>query len=255
MPVTKNLSAVIITFNEEQHISRCIDSLAQVADEILVVDSFSTDTTKEICMSKGVRFLENVFEGHIEQKNFAANAASYDFVLSLDADEELSDELIKFILQEKKNFTSDAYKFNRLNNYCGQWIKHCGWYPDKKIRLWNRQKGKWGGTNPHDKIILDKNTKVHYNNADIKHYTFQKLSEHVAQIHYFTTISAAAAFQKGKKAGVAKIIISPFAKFMRCYFLQLGFLDGFFGFVICINNGYYTFLENLKLWELHQKGT
>ena len=192
--------------------------------------------------------------GHIEQKNFAAAAASHDYVLSLDADEELSDKLQQFILKEKKNFTHHAYKFNRLNNYCGQWIKHCGWYPDKKIRLWNRLKGHWGGTNPHDKITLEHNASIKYYAADIKHYTFQNLSEHITQIHYFTTISAKAAYHNGKKASIGKIIFSPFAKFIRSYFLQLGFLDGFYGFVICINNGYYKFLENLKLWELHRTG-
>ena len=253
MSSIKKLSAVVITYNEEKHIARCIDSLTQVADEILVIDSFSTDSTKEICLLKGVKFIENTFEGHIEQKNFAAKSASHDFVLSLDADEELSEELIAFILREKAHFKSDAYKFNRLNNYCGQWIKHCGWYPDKKIRLWNKQKGKWGGTNPHDKIVLDKNATIQYHNADIKHYTFQNLNEHVDQIHYFTTISASASYQKGKKVRIFKIVLSPFTKFIHCYVFQLGFLDGFFGFVICINNGYYSFLENLKLWDLHQK--
>jgi len=139
------ISAVIITFNEEKNIGRCLDSLQKVADEIVVVDSCSNDKTCEICEKYGVRFIQNRFKGHIEQKNFAMQQAEYDWVLSLDADEVLSLELTDSILKVKKDWVIDGYAFNRLTNYCGTWIRHCGWYPDTKLRLWDKRRGRWGG--------------------------------------------------------------------------------------------------------------
>src|SRR5207247_875910 len=143
------------------------------ADEIIVVDSMSTDGTKAICTSYGVTFIEQPFLGYIEQKNFAMNSASHDYVLSLDADECLSDALKKSILAEKQNgFTFDCYRMNRLSSFCGQWIKHGTWYPDRKIRLINRKKGKWGGVNPHDKIVMNESTSLKQLHGDILHYTY-----------------------------------------------------------------------------------
>ncbi|MFI5135444.1 MAG: glycosyltransferase family 2 protein, partial [Chitinophagales bacterium] len=146
------ISAVIITFNEEKKIARCIDSLNGVADELVVVDSFSTDATVEICKAKSVRFIQHAFEGYIQQKNFAVTQATNDFILSLDADECLSEELRLSILAVKNDLKFDGYIMNRRTNFCGQWIHHSGWYPDRKLRLWNRNKGAWGGTDPHDKV-------------------------------------------------------------------------------------------------------
>ena len=141
------LTAVIITKNEEFNISRCLQSLKDVADEIVVVDSFSTDSTEEICKSFNVRFVQQEWLGYSEQKNFANSLASNDWIFSIDADEVLSDELKKSILELKnKNISDDnVFSMNRLTNYCGHWIRHCGWYPDRKIRIWNRKVGKWQG--------------------------------------------------------------------------------------------------------------
>ena len=150
------LSAVIITYNEEEHLEKCLNSLIDVADEIIVVDSFSTDKTKEICIAKGARFVEHKFDGHIEQKNYAISQAKNQYVLSLDADEALTEALKIEVKNIINNWEYDAYVFNRLTNYCGTWIKHSGWYPDKKLRLWDVTKGKWGGENPHDMVIMDK---------------------------------------------------------------------------------------------------
>jgi glycosyltransferase involved in cell wall biosynthesis len=151
------LSGVIITFNEELKIKQCIESLESVCDEILVVDSFSTDKTKEICETKNVKFICNKFLGHIEQKNFAKNSAKYDHIISLDADELLDEKAQKNILKLKENWAYNGYHFNRLNNYCGKWIKYGSWYPDEKLRLFDRRKGYWGGINPHDQFILTEN--------------------------------------------------------------------------------------------------
>ncbi|MBT8332765.1 MAG: glycosyltransferase family 2 protein, partial [Deltaproteobacteria bacterium] len=137
------ISAVIITYNEERNIGRCLDSVREVADEIVVVDSYSTDKTKEICHSMNVKFLQHHFEGHIEQKNYAVSCASCGQVLSLDADEVLSEKLQQSILAAKQSWRFDGYSFNRLTNYWGKWNRHSGWYPDTKLRLWDRSKGRW----------------------------------------------------------------------------------------------------------------
>ena len=244
------LSVVIITFNEEKDIARCLGSVKSIADEILVVDSFSTDKTKEICASFGVRFIENKFEGHIQQKNFAAKQAAYNHVLSLDADEALSPELKQSIIDAKNSFTADGYTFNRLNSYCGQWIKHSAWYPDKKLRLWNKRKGSWGGENPHDRFEMETNSVIKHLKGDLLHYTYHTVQQHVAQVGKFTDIGAQAAFNKGRKAPVIKIVLYPIWKFIRDYIFHAGFLDGFYGFVICIISAHATFIKYIKIREL-----
>lgn len=246
------LSAVIITFNEERNIERCILSVQDLADEILVVDSFSTDQTKAICERLGVRFIEHAFDGHIEQKNWAMQQATHDFVLSLDADEALTPELQQSISAIKETPTHDGYVFNRLTNFCGQWIKHCGWYPDKKLRLWNRTKGKWGGMNPHDKVIMEKGAKVKELPQDILHYSFYTVEEHLKQIDYFTDISSKAAFEKGQKSSAFKIFYKSTFKFFRDYVLKLGFLDGYYGYVVCKNSARAKRMKYEKLLA-HQK--
>ena len=147
------ISAVIITYNEELNLERCLLSLQGIADEIIVVDSFSTDKTVEIAKNFGAHVFQQVFLGYVEQKNFALSKTNYLHVLSLDADEEISEKLRESILEVKENWTHDGYYFNRLTNYGGKWIKHTSWYPSKKLRLWDKRKGEWGGMNPHDKFI------------------------------------------------------------------------------------------------------
>ncbi|MBL4668443.1 MAG: glycosyltransferase family 2 protein [Flavobacteriales bacterium] len=245
------LSVVIITFNEEKNIARCLESVIDVADDVVVVDSFSIDKTQQICIEKKVRFVEHKFDGHIEQKNWAITQAKYQYVLSLDADEVLTEELQKAINQIKKNWEGDGYSFNRLTNYCGQWIKHCGWYPDKKLRLWDSSKGSWGGENPHDKVIMQNNTKIKHIRLDILHYSYYTIEEHTKQLNYFAEISADAAFKKGKKSNGFKIIYKSWFKFFRNYILKLGILDGRYGYVICKNTAKETALKYAKLQELN----
>ena len=136
------LSVVIITYNEERNIARCLDSIKEIADEIIVVDSYSIDKTVEICKSYSAKVFQHKFEGHIQQKNYALEKTSFYFALSLDADEVLSDELRKSIASVKSDWKYDGYEMNRLTNYCGAWIRHGGWYPDRKIRLFDKRKGK-----------------------------------------------------------------------------------------------------------------
>ncbi len=244
------LSVVIITFNEEKNIERCLTSVKPIADDVVVVDSFSTDKTKLICIENNARFVEHQFDGHIEQKNWALTQAKHQYVLSLDADEALTPELQEAILQVKNNWQYDGYSFNRLTNFCGTWIKHCGWYPDKKLRLWDITKGKWGGMNPHDKVIMDKGATTHHINKDILHYSFYTVEQHLKQIDYFTDISSKAAFEKGKKSNAFIIFYKSTFKFFRDYFLKQGFLDGYHGYVVCKNSAYAKKLKYSKLRDL-----
>lgn len=249
------ISVVIITFNEERNIERCILSVKSVADEILVVDSFSKDRTQEICEKHGVRFVQHAFEGHIEQKNWAASQATYPHVLSLDADEALDDVLQVQILEVKSNWTAAGYEMNRLTNYCGKWVHHCGWYPDTKLRLWDSRLGKWAGTNPHDKYEMQAGCKIQKLRGDILHYSYYTREDHYKQVDYFTTILAQSQYKIGKKASIMVLYMSPIVKFFKDYFLKLGFLDGKTGFIICRISAYATFVKYRKLRNLiHSNG-
>ena len=246
------LSVVIITYNEDKNIARCLDSVMAIADDVVVVDSFSTDKTKQICIERNARFVEHKFDGHIEQKNWAITQTKHQVVLSLDADEALTEQLQKEILTIKNNWQYDGYSFNRLTNFCGTWIKHCGWYPDKKLRLWDTTKGAWGGENPHDKVMMQKGASIKHINHDILHYSFYTIEQHLKQIEYFTDISSKAAFEKGKTSNSFKIFYKSTFKFIRDYFLKLGFLDGYHGYVVCKNSAYAKKLKYKKLKVLNQ---
>lgn len=246
----QKISAVIITKNEERNIGRCIDSLEGVVDEVVVIDSFSTDRTKEICLEKGVRFIENPFEGHIQQKNYAKNQAKYDYVLSLDADEALDEDLKKSILEVKYNWTKDGYCMNRLTNYCGKWIRYGEWYPDRKLRLWDRRKGNWGGLNPHDKFMMKKNASLGRLKGDILHYSFHSVFQHINQMNYLSEISAKSYFENKRASSLFHVIFSPLYAFMRSYVFKLGFLSGYYGFVTASVDAHFTFLKYVKIREL-----
>lgn len=248
------LSVVIIAFNEEKNIGRCLESVKDIADEIVVLDSFSVDRTSEICNSFGVKFFQHVFDGHIQQKNRAITYATYPYVLSLDADEALDDDLKKSIAAVKSNWTHDGYYMNRLTNYCGHWVRHCNWYPDKKLRLWDSRKGSWMGVNPHDKYELrngDKNTT--WLKGDILHYSYYTLDDHYKQIEYFTSIASKAFVEAGKKAPFYKLILNPIAKFLDHYVLHLGFLDGKAGYLISKLSAYATYLKYKKIRTIYKQ--
>jgi glycosyltransferase involved in cell wall biosynthesis len=250
------LSVVIITFNEEKNIRRCIDSVQGIADEVIVVDSFSTDKTHLICEEYSVKFHTHAFQGHVQQKNYALKLASSEYVLSLDADEALSSELKDSLLTAKKQVTLDAYSLNRLTNYCGSWIHHCGWYPDRRIRLWRKEKGSWGGENPHDKVIMADKTSIGHLEGDLLHYSFPSISDHIKQLDKFTTISSQEAYKKNKRVvPFIHIVVYPFLTFLKMYLLKLGFMDGYAGFLVCVSGAYYKFLKYAKLNQLQKRSS
>ncbi len=248
------LSGVIITYNEEKKIAKCLQSLEGVVDEIVVIDSFSEDQTENICKKYGVRFIKNEFRGHIEQKNFAITQAKYDYILSLDADEILSDKLKKSILAKKENISFDGYSMNRRNFYCGKKIKYSGWYPDIKIRLFDRRKAKWGGENPHDEIVMMNKQYTNHLTGDLLHYTFDSIQEHELQMKKFAKISANYKYKNKIQREIVhlKTFISPIYRFLNLFFLKKGFLDGKAGFKICYEEAKYTFRKYNLLRKLYK---
>ncbi|NGF75061.1 glycosyltransferase family 2 protein [Fluviicola sp. SGL-29] len=246
------LTAAIITYNEEGNIERCIRSLLPVADEVFVVDSFSTDRTKEICLELGARFIEHPFQGHIQQKNYALENAAFDWVLSLDADEALTEELQQSILKIKSNPQYNGYRFNRLTNYCGHWVKYCGWYPDTKVRLVRKIKARWMGTNPHDRLDMISGEATGFLEGDLLHYSYNSRDEHYKQIEYFGDIAAKELFEQGKTTSYFMIITKVTAQFIKSFFIKKGFLDGRTGFTISRLSAYATYRKYIKLLKLQR---
>jgi glycosyltransferase involved in cell wall biosynthesis len=235
------LSVVIITYNEENNIARCVDSVKDIADEILVLDSFSTDRTPAICRELGVRFEQHAFDGHIQQKNRAKNLATNKWVLSLDADEVPDAKLLENIKQLKEiEFGSmPGYRMNRLNFYCGKPIKTCGWYPDSKLRLWNKDAGEWRGVNPHDRFELFDDAKTGTISGDILHNTYPTHAHMVKQVNRFAEIAAEQNSQRPLLYLIFKLIFATPARFIRSYFIKQGIRDGRAGLLI----SYYQTLE------------
>lgn len=246
------ISAIIITFNESKNIARCLQSLTDVVEEIVVVDSFSTDDTVAICKSFGVKIVQHPWIGYTAQKNFGNAQAQHSWVLSIDADEAVSEELKKSILKIKQQPTSDGYMLSRLTNYCGHWVRHGDWYPDVKLRLWNKALGHWQG-HIHEEVTLSKPSRIGVLQGDLLHYSYYSVLDHVAQMLKFTELMAQDNVAKNKKSSLIKIIFSPCVKFVKGYFLRLGFLDGYHGFIIAKMSAHATFLKYVRTLELQKK--
>ncbi len=236
------ISGVVIAFNEEAKIEACLRSLNLVCDEIIVLDSGSTDRTVSIACALGAKVHFQVFQGHIEQKNTAIQFAKNNWVLSLDADEVLSEELISAIHQIRGALPTKAFRFPRLNNYCGQWIRYGAWYPDRKIRLWHRHYGTWGGRNPHDQVLVQKAVAVVDLPFDILHYSYDKPEDLRLQSDKFAAIARSTLNKEGSNACRLPLPRALF-KFLRDYIFKQGILDGKAGLVIAFHNARYTYLK------------
>lgn len=245
------ISAVIITRNEERRIATCLSSLQGVVDEIVVIDSGSTDKTEEICKKHGAHFEFREWEGYSSAKNYGNEIAASDYILSIDADEALSQELRASLLAIKDKLRG-AYSFSRLTSYCGKWIRHGAWYPDIKIRLFAKGVANWQGS-VHEKLVLQDPTQLTKLKGDLLHYSIESISDQIAKINQYSTIMADQMFAKGKKASWVKLLLSPIARFIRMYLVQGGFRDGFLGFVIARNSAFSTFLRYAKLRQLYRK--
>jgi glycosyltransferase involved in cell wall biosynthesis len=247
------LSIVIITYNEERNIGRCLDSVAGLSDDIVVVDSLSTDGTETLCRRPSVRFISHPWEGFSGSKNFANTQARHNLILSLDADEALSPDLRDSIAAFAASSTPEPGKFNRLTNYCGRWIRHGGWYPDTKVRIFDRTATRWNGA-IHEVLEGIDESRAVLLSGDCHHYTYYTVAEHLRQMRTFTDLQAREGFNRGKKASPARLIISPASKFIRDYGFRLGFLDGKNGLIIGALSAYATWLKYAKLRTL-QSGT
>lgn len=245
------ISAVIITFNEQEHIGQCLASLQDIADEIIVLDSYSTDQTKIICQQYGAKFAQQPFISYVQQKNAAIALAQYPYILSIDADEVLSDDLRHSILAIKHNWQFDTYTFNRRNNFCGYWVRYGGWYPDRKTRLFDRNKATWAGGNPHEYIQLKTTASKGTLKGDLLHYTVQNIAQFTAQNNHYSTLQAQDMFKNGKsKVTWFHLTLKPLWRFINTYLLKGGFLDGKIGFIIAIHAAHTVFNRYAKLWEL-----
>jgi glycosyltransferase involved in cell wall biosynthesis len=224
-----------------------------VADEVIVVDSFSDDRTVEIALSLGAKVKQSTFTGYINQKNKAINAASSHYVLLLDADEFLSEELAASILKEKDNFVYKAYSMKRCNIFRNQYIRHGLWYPDRKLRLFDKRYGKCGGLNPHDEIIMDTITNVKLLEGDMYHHTFETVAAYRKRNNEVSTVVAQSIFDAGIRKSRYKIVFSPLWSFINGYFLRLGFLEGYNGLVIALLSAQQSFLKYQKLRQLQRQ--
>ena len=238
------ISATIITYNEERNIARAIESL-RCCDEIIVVDSGSSDRTVELATNLGARVIESPWPGYAKQKNLAAERASNDWILSLDADEALSEALEAEIWNLKKSGPHfDAYTMPRLARYLGRWIYHTGWYPDRKIRLYDRRKARWVGDFVHESVKIDGH--VGHLESNLLHFTCDSLSEHLRTLDRYTTLAAEDLVANKVPVPLWSLICDPPWTFVRAYFFKRGFLDGLEGLIISYMAAFYTFLKYSK---------
>jgi glycosyltransferase involved in cell wall biosynthesis len=251
-PKKIRLSAVIITFNEERNIARCLQSLAPVADEIIVIDSFSTDSTKDVCDRFGVRFVHHAWEGYSKSKNFANSLATGDYILSIDADEALSETLQRSIVEFKKSPTHDVYSLNRLTDYCGKWVRFGGWYPDLKKRLFKREIATWDGI-VHEELVIRGNHTTAKLSGDMLHYSYPSVETHIKKSIKYAYLIAQRDVEQGKRRNqVIHGMLKPVFSFFKQYVMRLGFLDGYYGFVLACISSFelfmrYTFYKELTL--------
>jgi glycosyltransferase involved in cell wall biosynthesis len=247
------LSATIITLNEERNIERCIDSLLPIADEIIVLDSFSTDKTEAICNAKGVRFEKREWKGYSNAKNYLNNLASHEYIFSIDADEAPDETLQKSILEAKKQGFHSIYAVNRLTNYCGRWIRHSGWYPDIKTRIFPKGKSRWEGEYVHEELVIEGSPEPALLDGHLLHYSYYNYREHRERADKYSQLTAQKLFAKGKKASFIKPFLSGLGRFISMYIIKKGFLDGIMGWKIALISAKSNIFKYKELRRLHHE--
>jgi glycosyltransferase involved in cell wall biosynthesis len=239
------ITATIITFNEEDRIVECLSSLS-CCDEVIVVDSGSTDSTRQLATAKGARVFARAWEGYSKQKNFAADQARNDWILSIDADERLSIELADEITSWKKaNPSARALSMPRRVFYLGRWIKHSGWYPDRKVRLYDRRFSRWEGDFVHESLKVDGN--VDRFNGDLFHFPYRDWNDHLVRIKRYTELAAKAAHATGRRGSMGRLVLGPPVSFIKSFFLHVGFLDGWRGLLIAYMGARYVFAKEVRM--------
>jgi glycosyltransferase involved in cell wall biosynthesis len=241
------ISATIVAFNEERNIGRAIGSLVPCVDEIVVVDSGSSDRTREIAASLGARVIEEPWRGYAAQKNFAASCAVNDWILSIDADEEVTPALATEIASLQPQ-TFNAWNMPRLARYLGRWIRHSGWYPDPKVRLYHREHARWQGEYVHESVQVSGS--VGHLKNDLLHFTCDSLSEHLRTLDRYTSLAAQELVASAKPVPFRRLVTGPAWTFLRSYVIDRGFLDGAHGFMIAGMASFYTFMKYAKARQL-----
>lgn len=250
--MSSTLTAVIITGNEERNIKRCIESLLPVVDEVIVLDSFSTDQTKDLCTQYAkVRFEQHEWLGYSRAKNLANAMSSHDWVISIDADECLSAELQESILTEKNKGFSGVYSLNRLTNYCGKWIYHSGWYPDVKVRIFNRHEVHWVGEFVHEELNIQPNIHNKLCDGHLHHYSYYDAADHLARANRYSMLTAQKLHVAGKRVSWLKPALSAAGRFVAMFILKRGFLDGRMGLQIAYISAKSNILKYRELRRLN----
>jgi glycosyltransferase involved in cell wall biosynthesis len=240
------ISSIVITFNEQERIQACLESVASFSDEIIVVDSHSTDATVDIARKFATRVIEHDWLGYGRQKQLALEAATRPWVFSIDADEVASPELQAEI--RSLPLDCDGYEVARPVWYLGRWIRHSGWYPGYVLRLFPKERGSFTGDAVHESVRVTGPTRRL--RGDLLHYSYRDVAHHVAKMNEFTTLSAGQMYGEGRRAGLGSLVVRPWLEFHKVYLLKRGFLDGFPGLVVSILHAFYVFLKYAKLWEL-----
>ncbi|MCP4713531.1 MAG: glycosyltransferase family 2 protein [Deltaproteobacteria bacterium] len=251
MPERDTLSVTIITLNEQDNIRACLESVAW-ADEVVVVDSFSTDETVAICREYTDRVIQRKWPGFLKQKQFAHEQAGGDWILNLDADERLSPEAAEEIQAKVLQGAcgADGFSFPRKSFYLNRWIRHGGWFPDYKLRLVRRSRGRWSGGNLHEKLVADGEAVCL--NGPILHYVYRDIAHQLTTIDSFSKVAARELYLKGKRFHLALLLCRPLIRFLEMYVWKRGVLDGMAGLVIAVLSSYYVFLKYAKLWEMQK---
>jgi glycosyltransferase involved in cell wall biosynthesis len=246
------ISACVIAKDEADRIGPCLESL-RFCDEVVVLDSGSTDGTQDIVRRMGVRLVETDWPGWIAQKNRAVDAAQHDWILSLDSDERLDPplraELERIRALHDPSDGTVAYEMTRKVHYLGRWILHGGWYPEWRVRLFDRRRARWGGMDPHDRVE-PRGEVVRIATGNIEHYTYRSISDHLARLNRFTSVAAKELFDRGRRARAWSLLMRPPWHAFQAYVLKAGFLDGVPGLVMAVLRGVYSFLKYAKLWEM-----
>jgi len=246
------IAAAIITFNEEKNIERCIKGLVHCVDEIVVLDSFSTDRTKEICGQYNVKFIQDRWEGYAQTKNKLNELIDADYIFSIDADEVPCKTLQSEILKLKNAKNEHIYIVNRITNYCGRWIKHCGWYPEPKARIFPKTKANWKGELVHEFLNYDAAMKTYTLNGHLEHYSYYNKKEHIDRANKYALLAAQQYFNAGKKTYIFQPVLSAFTKFVNIFFFKKGILDGVSGFQIAKISAASNYLKYKELKRLNE---
>lgn len=247
------LSVVIITFNEEKNLKRCLLSVQDLADELIIVDSFSTDKTKEIALQFNCKFIERAWNGYSDQKNYANSLAQNEYILSLDSDEEIGETLFKSIQTIKVAGINGSYSLNRLTNYCGHWIRYGGWYPDSKVRVFPKKETIWEGGYVHETLKLPSRINKETLEGDLLHYSYYSYADHKKRANKYSKLSAEHLYAEGKRVSPIKPYLSGIAKFLSMYLFNLGILDGKMGLIIAWVSASASVNKYLYLLELQLK--